>query len=201
MSQFHVIDYDVTRRNKIARFISKSRHHAEVYESVNEFLEHGPTNGLLLAASELGSPFWDAVSEGKCEMPFAMYGARPKSMEVAEAIRGGALDFLEWPLLGEKLLSELERLLLDSVHRKEAMTFVQDAKKNIASLSPRERGVLQLVTRGFSNKGIGKELGISPRTVDVHRGNILKKLSAQSSADAARIAICAGLDPNFRVIW
>lgn len=201
MSQFHVIDHDVIRRNRIARSISKSRHHAEIYDSLTEFLAHRPTAGMLLAADDLGSTFWAAMADGRCALPFALYGSEPRAMDVAAAIRGGALDFLEWPLPDSEIVSELERLLLDAIQWQDTLTLVQNAKKRVASLSPREREVIQLVTQGYSNKRIAQELGISARTVEIHRANTFKKLDAQSSAEAVRIAICAGLDPKLKVTW
>lgn len=201
MSHVHVVDHDVIRRNRIARSISKSHHHAEIYDDFAEFLAHGPTSGLLLAADEVGSTFWAAMSDGTCELPFALYGAHPKAMDVAAAIRGGALDFLEWPLADGEMVSELERLLLDAVQWQETLAMVQNARKSVASLSPREREVIQLVAQGYSNKRIGQELVISSRTVEIHRANTFKKLNAQSSAEAVRIAICAGLDPKLKVTW
>ena len=201
MSQVHVIDHDVIRRNRIARSISKSRHHAEIYDSFTEFLAHRPTDGLLLAADDLGSTFWASMANGTCALPFALYGSHPKAMDIAAAIRGGALDFLEWPLSDSEIVSELERLLIDAVQWQDTLTMVQSARKSVASLSLREREVMQLVTQGYSNKRIGQELGISARTVEIHRANTFKKMNAQSSAEAVRIAICAGLDPKLKVTW
>lgn len=201
MSQIHVVDQDVIRRNRIARSISKSRHHAEIYDSITEFLAHRPTDGLLLAADDMGSAFWAAMADGSSALPFALYGARPRATDVAAAIRGGALDFLEWPVPESEIVSELERLLLDAVQWHETLTLVQGAKKSVAALSLREREVIQLVAQGYSNKRIGQELGISARTVEIHRANTFKKLNAQSSAEAVRIAICAGLDPRLKVTW
>lgn len=141
------------------------------------------------------------MADGACALPFALYGSQPKAIDISAAIRGGALDFLEWPLTDSEIVSELERLLLDAVQWQDTLNMVQSAKKSVATLTLREREVIRLVTQGYSNKRIGQELGISARTVEIHRANTFKKMNAQSSAEAVRIAICAGLDPKLKVIW
>ena len=69
-----------------------------------------------------------------------------------------------------------------------------EAADLIRTLSPRETHVLALMTRGYSNKAIARQLEISPRTVEVHRANMLAKINARSSADAVRVGVYAGLD-------
>ena len=68
------------------------------------------------------------------------------------------------------------------------------ARKLIERLTPREKEVLTYMTKGFSNRAIGEQLGISPRTVEIHRGHMLSKLYANNSPDAVRIALEAGIE-------
>lgn len=201
MPQIHIIDPNLIRRNQIARSIVSSKYHAEIYDSFAELIEHKPLGDLIMAAEEVGHDLWAALSDGTCAMSFVIYGARPNPMDVAAAIRAGALDFLVWPQPDFDLKPELERLLADARRRGKALAQIQDAKRRVASLTAREIEVLRLLTQGNSNKQIGEEVGISPRTVEIHRGNALKKLNAQTSAEAVRIGICAGLDATLKVSW
>ncbi|WP_052761717.1 response regulator transcription factor [Aurantiacibacter luteus] len=113
---------------------------------------------------------------------------------IIRAMVAGALDHYRWPV--EE--SDLTKLIADAKEReliwRKEESAREDAKRRIADLTSRERQVLVLIGRGFSNKGVARELGISPRTVEVHRANLYEKISAVSTADAVRIGIQAGLD-------
>ncbi len=114
--------------------------------------------------------------------------------KMVEAIIAGALDYLETPLSPEKV----QMLVADAASRKNLRRREnanrQDAQDLVAGLTTRERETLELVTRGLSSKAIARELGISPRTVEVHRANAFEKINASSTADAIRIGVHAGLD-------
>ena len=118
----------------------------------------------------------------------------PEMEAVIRAMVAGALDDYEWPIDDDTLAG----LIADATVRERAWRNEKaaraDARKRIAALTSRERQVLGLVARGFSNKAVARELGISPRTVEVHRANVYQKISADSTADAVRIGILAGLD-------
>ncbi len=113
---------------------------------------------------------------------------------VIKALTEGVLDHLQWPVtvaetdrLGEAVAAKAELCGREKRARFEAHQVVQN-------LSPREQEFLILLTRGFSNKSIAKELGISQRSVEIHRDSAFKKINAGSTADAVRTAVYAGLD-------
>lgn len=109
------------------------------------------------------------------------------------AMKGGATDFLEKPFQKATLLDALARAI-DRLHRHDAGARAEhDAKVRIAALTPRERDVLRELARGNPNKTIAYDLGISPRTVEVHRANVMTKLDVRSLSDALRIAFAARL--------
>lgn len=109
------------------------------------------------------------------------------------AMKGGATDFLEKPFQKATLLDALARAA-DRLHRHDAGARAEhDAKVRIAALTPRERDVLRELARGNPNKTIAYDLGISPRTVEVHRANVMTKLDVRSLSDALRIAFAARL--------
>jgi two-component system response regulator FixJ len=109
------------------------------------------------------------------------------------AMKGGATDFLEKPFEKATLLDALARAA-DTLDGHDAGARAEhDAKVRIAALTPRERDVLRELARGNPNKTIAYNLGISPRTVEVHRANVMSKLDVRSLSDALRIAFAARL--------
>lgn len=193
MSQFHVIDDDHRRRARISRELFSRGLHAEIYEDIQEFYGSVSWSGVMLASNTVSAGVWSGVDRGAIAMPVAFYSERPATSQIVDAISSGAIDFLAWPFSSRAL----DRLLmrLDAGTSKAAeMRKRAEALGLVGVLTAREREVLALVVRGGSNKIIGGELGISSRTVEVHRANLMQKLDASSIADAVRIAIYAGLD-------
>jgi len=111
-----------------------------------------------------------------------------------EAIKSGALDFIEKPFRGREIVTRLDEAI-EAYARRQA----QNAPSRIATLhfpgreplTRREREVLEQFTAGASNKEAGRHLGISPRTIEDHRANIMKKLGARNAADLIRIVMTA----------
>lgn len=110
-----------------------------------------------------------------------------------QAMKAGALDFLEKPYEAQKLLliidAAFSRLAEDSANA----AHIEQARKKIEGLSPRERDVLMGLIEGRANKVIAYELDISPRTVEIYRANLMTKLGVRSLPEALRIAFAAGL--------
>lgn len=107
-----------------------------------------------------------------------------------EAMRQGANDVFAKPLDGERLAAAVRDTLRRDVH----IAAVQNGQRQVEirgfmQLTPREREVLQLITNGQSNKEAGRELGISPRTIEVHRARVMEKLDARNTADLMRIVL------------
>jgi FixJ family two-component response regulator len=124
---------------------------------------------------------------------FIISGQGDIAMAVS-AIKNGALDFIEKPFKGNELVARLEEAI-EAYARRQA----ENAQSKIASfhfpgrepLTRREREVLEQFTAGASNKEAGRALGISPRTIEDHRANIMKKLGARNAADLVRIVMTA----------
>ena len=116
--------------------------------------------------------------------------------DIATAVRAmkeGASDFLEKPFERASLIEAIERGL-EKINRKDQSTKSEhEAKVRIAALTRREQDVLRELVRGHQNKTIAYDLGISPRTVEVHRANVMSKLDVRSLSDALRIAFAARL--------
>lgn len=122
------------------------------------------------------------------------YGDVPTAVA---AVKAGAVDFIEKPYASEVLFAALDRAL-SSEQPQAAPAQAEKARAAIAMLTPRERDVLQGLVAGQANKVIAASLGLSPRTVEMHRANMMQRLGVGSLPEALRIAYDAGFAPDRR---
>ena len=127
--------------------------------------------------------------------PIILTGQGNVSLAV-EAMKHGALDFIEKPYEAEQLLSTVDGAFAHLEASSEEAARVAAAQEKIAKLSPRETDVLKGLIEGRSNKIIAYDLDISPRTVEIYRANLMEKLGVRSLSEALRIAFAAGLFPK-----
>ena len=111
-----------------------------------------------------------------------------------QAMKAGAIDFLEKPFEKAQLLVALDAGFAKLERREDAAVSAHDAEVRIAALTAREQDVLRGLARGHPNKTIAYDLGISPRTVEVHRANLMTKLEVRSLSEALRVAFAAGIE-------
>ncbi|MGI9505232.1 MAG: response regulator transcription factor, partial [Geminicoccaceae bacterium] len=110
------------------------------------------------------------------------------------AMKLGAHDFIEKPFDTNALLEAIKSARRSGQSRKEA-AIDPDLAEHIQRLTPREKDVLEHLVAGCSNKEVGLKLGISPRTVEIHRARLMEKMAADSLAGLVRMAIEAGIEP------
>jgi FixJ family two-component response regulator len=199
--RIHVIDQDSRRRASIAREFLGRGFHAEIYEDLAEFTARMPSGGYVFAHDDLDRcdprELRRLMGEQDMPLPITFYSAEPAPERIVQAMQLGAWDYLRWPFDPRLLDSSLKTLVavgdrLIGEHRRR-----HEARAKVDSLTAREKDVLRLMVKGNANKNIAMELEISPRTVEIHRGNMMRKLSAQTTSDAVRIALYAGLDAEF----
>lgn len=106
-----------------------------------------------------------------------------------QAMKAGAFDFIEKPYSDQLLLERIQCAIEQDDCFKKQKTINDDINQRIDSLTPRENEVMALVVSGHSNKSIAKELGVSIKTVEVHRGNLMSKMKAKSLSELVRIAL------------
>jgi len=106
-----------------------------------------------------------------------------------EAMQHGAFDFLQKPFRDQDLLDRIQRAIVKDTERRAALGEHARIKTHLDTLTAREREVLDLMTLGKQNKAIAQELGVSPRTVEIHRARVMEKMNAQSVAELVRMML------------
>jgi two-component system response regulator FixJ len=199
--RIHVIDHDSRRRASIARDFLGRGYHAEIYEDLTEFKDRMPSGGYVFAHDDAEHcdprQLREMMGEQDIPLPMTFYSADPAPERIVQAMQLGAWDYLKWPFDSRLIDSSLRTLTalgdrLIGEHRRRS-----EARAKVAELTGRERDVLKLMVEGYANKNIAMELDISPRTVEIHRGNMMRKLKANTTSEAVRIALYAGLDAEF----
>jgi RNA polymerase sigma factor (sigma-70 family) len=122
-----------------------------------------------------------------CRFPVVFLSGHGDIPIAVEAMRAGALDFLEKPVRDQKLFEVLERALAEDRRRQAAASARREARELLDSLSPREAEVADLMLAGLRTQEIAERLGLSPRTVEMHRARLLRRLDARTSVEAVRI--------------
>lgn len=194
----HIIDDDFARRAKIAHELYGSQVHAEIYENLDELIEQSPSRGVVLMSDDRRQTSLKADLEAMQlragYLPVGMFSSDPSAKRIVEAMSSGALDYLEWPCSPDALIDAVTRLVDVGERKGRVARQRAEARQLVKLLTRRENDVLKCLVSGASNREMAQQLGISPRTVEIHRRNMMLRLNAQSAADAVRIGLYAGLD-------
>lgn len=188
-----IVDDDPSVRKSLHRLLTVSGFQTEVFGSAQEFLQvdHGQNPSCLVLDVRLpgldGLELQEILARQGPRLPIVFitgHGDIPMSVR---AIKAGAIDFLSKPFSEDALLDAVEQAIDKS--RKEAALIgeITGIQKRLALLTPRETEVLHYVTLGRLNKQIAVDLGVSEKTVKVHRGRVMHKLQVQSVADLVRM--------------
>lgn len=193
----HIVDADPRNRAAFARTIFYLGHHAEVYEGAEELLARLPGQGIVIATDDPAEggviELMDAITRQGAWLPVIAMADNPEMNRVVSAMRAGTFDYLAQPLDVVELSTALRRVAGEAEMQARQRRRAVEARMRIAMLSNREREVLDRLSEGCSNKVIARELAISPRTVEIHRGNMMEKLGARHAAEAVRLCLEAGL--------
>jgi FixJ family two-component response regulator len=186
----HIVGGDSRSRAEQARIAFALGHHAEVYGDLDELLDRPPDEGIILAADEEAAParaLMDRLGTAGIWLPLVLVAPAPTIERVVEVVKAGAIDYLTLPLEMSSFARRLGSILDEAADFTERRRREIEARHAVGQLSRREREVLELLSEGCSNKEIARNLSISPRTVEIHRGNMMTKLGAGHAADAVRL--------------
>lgn len=193
----HVVDDDLAVRQSLAFLLASDGLAVRVHESASAYLSAVSDPGGCIV-TDVRMPEVDGIeflrrlrTRGPMPPVIVMTGHADVPLAV-EAMRAGAIDFIEKPFDDEVLLASV-RSALAQVERSATIAAEGNAvRARLAALSERERQVLDGLVGGKANKVIGHDLGISPRTVEIYRANVMSKLQAGSLSELVRMALVAG---------
>jgi two-component system response regulator FixJ len=195
----HVIDDDEALRESLAFLLRTADIEAKSYASAAAFLDALPLKGLTCIITDVRMPGLSGidllrrVKELGIEAPVIVITGHGDVPLAVEAMRFGALDFLEKPFDDEILLQSVRAALRQQAGAAKRQSERAEIEGRLAALSPRERDVLGGLVAGRANKQIAFDLGISPRTVEIYRANLMDKMQAGSLSDLVRMALIVGI--------
>ena len=195
----HLIDDEDAIRRSAGFMLRTSGFDVKTYESGVAFLKEAKTANPGCILLDVRMPEMDGLEVQRdlnargVAMPVIVLTGHGDISIAVQAMKAGAVDFLEKPFEKAHLLDAIERAFERLEKREDALNAEHEASVRIAALTPREQDVLRGLVRGHPNKTIAYDLGISPRTVEVHRANCMTKLEVRSLSEALRIAFAAGL--------
>lgn len=194
-SSLILVDSDTRRRASICHLLALSQVYVEPFEDVSELAGSWPRSGVVLIHDIPGAiaGLIALMAQHGDWLPVTAFSENPTAAQIVEATLEGAIDFLSWPFDEEDISAMLVQARERARNFGNARLCEAAARSRIQRLTNRERQVLSGVAGGLSNRLIGEKLSISPRTVEIHRANMLNKLGASHSSDAIRIAIEANL--------
>ena len=197
----HVIDDDVDVRQSLAFLLSTAGLAVRVHDSAIAFLKVLPDAQPGCVVTDIRMPEMDGLElqrrllEFKASFPVIVMTGHGDVPMAVEAMKAGAVDFIEKPFDDETLLSAIRSALDSHARNREREDRVVTIRKRLEALSGRERDVLRDVLRGLAagkaNKVIAYDLGISARTVEVYRANVMTKMQADSLSELVRMVLLA----------
>ncbi len=195
----HVIDDDEGLRESLAFLLRTAGIEGKTYASAKAFLDVLPDLSLSCVITDVRMPDVSGIDllrrlkELKIAAPVIVVTGHGDVALAVEAMKIGAVDFLEKPFDDEVLLASVEAALRQRGGQVRRDSERADIESRLAALSPRERDVLGGLVAGRANKQIAFDLGISPRTVEIYRANLMNKMQAGSLSDLVRMALVVGI--------
>ncbi len=195
----HIIDDDDALRESLAFLLRTAGIEGKTYASAKAFLEALPDLSLSCVITDVRMPDMSGIDllrrfkELKIAAPVIVVTGHGDVTLAVEAMKIGAVDFLEKPFDDEVLLASVEAALRQRGGQAKRDNEHAEIENRLAALSPRERDVLSGLVAGRANKQIAFDLGISPRTVEIYRANLMNKMQAGSLSDLVRMALVVGI--------
>ena len=194
-----VVDDDARVRDSLRYLLESVSLPVETFGSAADFLRAcGPhCHGCLILDIRMpdisGLQLQDIMIERGCRLPIIMLTGHGDVRTAVRAVQKGAAEFFEKPFNGQELLDRIQSVLAADAHRHREESANAAIRKRIESLTLRERDVLDWIVCGTSNKRIAAELGISIKTVEVHRARVMEKMGVKSVAELTALRITCGL--------
>ena len=197
-----VLDDDEAVRDSLGALLESAGFVVEIFGSGTDFLDRlEPEGGGCLVLDVRmpglsGLEVQEELAKKGVAIPVIIITGHGDVPIAVKALKSGAVDFIEKPFADDIILESVRRALEQGLQNKQDISAAMEIKARLVRLTPRERDVLGQLVIGNPNKIIAHELGISPRTVEIHRARVLEKMSARSLSHLVRLAITAGVVPE-----
>jgi two-component system, LuxR family, response regulator FixJ len=195
----YVIDDDEAVRHSLAFLLKAAKLEVKTFESATSFLEVASDikSGCVITDVRMpeitGTDLLRRLKDLKIGLPVIVITGHGDVPLAVEAMKLGAMDFLEKPFDDEALLASVRSALKLDESNSKRQSKREEIEKRLAALSNRERDVLEGLVAGHANKQIAFDHGISPRTVEIYRANLMTKMQAGSLSDLVRMALISGI--------
>jgi len=190
-----VVDDDSGVRNAMRSLLKSVGLESALYASAQEFLAaYQPSQpGVLVLDIRMpgmsGLELQQHLNLRGAVIPVIFMTGHGDIPMAVEAMQHGAFDFLQKPFRDQDLLDRIQRAIAKDIEQRQSLGEHERIKVRLESLTAREREVLDLMTQGKQNKVIAQDLGVSPRTVEIHRARVMEKMDAQSVAQLVRMML------------
>lgn len=197
-----IVDDDADVRDSLRALLESARFEVQDFPSATSFLAAvTPGSGACLVADVRmpdmdGLTLQEEIARRGMDLPVIIVTGHGEVPLAVRAMKAGAVDFIEKPYDDDLLLASVRRAQELNLNRRAEASNAQETAERISALTPREREVLEHLVAGQPNKVIAHELGISPRTVEIHRAHLMEKMQARSLSDLVRIALTSGVEPT-----
>jgi FixJ family two-component response regulator len=188
-----VVDDDDAVRDSLRLLLKSAGLECQSYGSAQEFLAVYDTchPGCLVLDVRMpgmsGLEMQQELNLRGATLPVIFITGHGDIPMAVEAMQHGAFDFLQKPFRDQELLDRIHRALERDAENRTRLRHTDRIRERLATLSPREREVLELVTQGKANKMVAGDLGVSQRTVEIHRAHVMQKMEAGSLAELVRM--------------
>jgi two-component system response regulator FixJ len=193
-----VVDDDPAILDSVQLLLRSVDLDAETFSSANEFLEaYGPERlGCLVLDVRMpgmsGLELQEKLDSMGSTLPIIFVTAHGDVPMAVQAVKAGAVDFIQKPFRHQELIDKTRQAIEQHARSREELASRKELAEHIASLTPREREVMDLVVEGKANKAIAHDLGISQRTVEIHRARVMSKMQASSVSELVQMVMRAG---------
>lgn len=191
----YIIDDDAAVRDSLGLLLGINNRRTQTFASADDFLRvcQPAWAGCILLDIRMpgtdGLALQSALRERGIDLPIVFMTAHGDVPTVRAALKGGAIDYLEKPVDPDQLLEVVRTALDADTSRRAHLERVDQSEQRMSSLTPREREVLALVVKGQQYRQIASALGISPRTVEVHRARLMEKLGVRNISELVRLSL------------
>ena len=195
----YVIDDDEAMRDSLSFLLDSADFNVTLFETAVKFLDVLPNLDFGCVVSDVRMPGLDGIEllkrmkAGHSTFPIVIMTGHGDIPLAVEALKLGAVDFLEKPFEDDRLIGMIDAAIRQAETAAKSEAVKLDIAARIATLSPRERQVMEGLIAGLSNKLIARDYDISPRTIEVYRANVMTKMQANSLSELVRLAMRAGL--------